>query len=513
MKTLKYLLACFVILLLAVPAMAADFYVEGNNKYPDDIAAIQQIIDDPNTVDGDTIYLQGTFNFGTNEAAPYIDGSALIYTRIKTAIGMPPTIPQTYYDPNPDFWGEGKVRPGSVFITKDLNIIGQNAVIIGGYRAFTVGMEEPPIKDIGGVYEHHWFYDIDLDGASADLADLGFPIGTIKPVNVSIKGIEFKNSLFNAIWIVASKDSGTTEIAENTFDNAMTLWWGLWFKYEIARAIWVETPSTGYIKPNSIKGTVVISNNKVYGKDAEDANRIRTGYSHALLAWYLDADLEVKDNWIEGIGLIGLAVGALSKKTDIIGNTIINSINDTPGRPCAAMALGEDGYGWIFGTPENEGDAETSRTSIIDNHLINANAWPKGLGIQTVSMNKYVNISNNIIEATVGILVDEVFANAEKNWLQDSTVKANTIKGDGTYGIKVLGKSSGNEFLGNNLTGLDVPFPDESPPGALYYFGEDACNNTVKGYTGGNNSLVIDESDTSGPDEPYNGCNSITGVK
>lgn len=79
-------------------------------------------------------------------------------------------------------------------------------------------------------------------------------------------------------------------------------------------------------------------------------------------------------------------------------------------------------------------------------------------------------------------------------------ITANNISGYGDFGAYVSGQSSDNFFNGNNMASLKVPFP---PEGALYFFDVNASGNTVRGYTGGNNTLVIDRGQG----------NSVTGVK
>jgi hypothetical protein len=99
---------------------------------------------------------------------------------------------------------------------------------------------------------------------------------------------------------------------------------------------------------------------------------------------------------------------------------------------------------------------------------------------------------------------------------------ANKLLGEAPFGFLLDG--SNNLLKGNNLVHLTLPPVDPDNPeagGWLYYFNVvtdndgnilTPCNNTIKGYTGGSNTLVHD--DTDNPNTPdYDGCNDISGVK
>ena len=75
------------------------------------------------------------------------------------------------------------------------------------------------------------------------------------------------------------------------------------------------------------------------------------------------------------------------------------------------------------------------------------------------------------------------------NILLDAEIKANKLQGSAQYGVStyvtdMVNASASNLFLGNNLAHLDI-----LPEGAHYYFGPDAHDNVVRGYSG----VVIDE--------------------
>jgi parallel beta-helix repeat protein len=68
--------------------------------------------------------------------------------------------------------------------------------------------------------------------------------------------------------------------------------------------------------------------------------------------------------------------------------------------------------------------------------------------------------------------------------VSDASVKDNKFVGQAGFGVYVDGASSDNVFIGNNLSKADAP--------VLYYFGESTSNNTVRGFSGGNEGSVVD---------------------
>lgn len=337
---------------------------------------------------------------------------------------------------------------------------------------------------------------------------------TLPAVNISIKGIHFIGSSLISIVVFAAKGlkvSGCTFTEPKLFGSVPhPLGAGIITGRPVPDANFINI-YRGYFGKDPIDfnlntnpdawytGTVEITNNvfdgrgtsydtdpglseAVYFERDYTGGRWYTGMSNAIVAFHFGyCDLTISGNGITGT--LSVALASNNKYiTKILDNNV--SASESPAWNNGGIRI------------------NPAESTTLSRNTVNAS----GDGIWGFSNNVIIE-KNNITMSPYPFYPSYTIGALNLDGLTNSIIRNNKISGNTHYGCYVATGSTGNFFNGNNLTGLtllpeDPYYPLEYPP-SFYVFESGACNNTVKGYTGGNNTQVVDEDE----------CNDITGVK
>jgi hypothetical protein len=431
-----------------------------------------------------------------------------------------------------------------VFITRDVRVVGDGARLLGGFWPFTVGL-------LPRLPSYDFFFD----------AILIFPWDTIRwdqvtgavdpnrTLDVTIESIAFSDSWMQTIYCGASTN---LTVRDNSFGAVRGFDLANWslapgqsfagIHHPVAYPVLVGAAGA-YTMPDVardlITGRVTVSDNRFEGHAEEVAVSPATGpcpdghveqevvVDHQTLAtqtycvpfgvnaqlrafpvdgapnvfgWsgstvavrlqLLSADVLVARNVVSGVSSIGLTCESNHGMSLITDNSV-----DLPGVPSGAewfrSAI------WVS-DPKLTGSVGTSQAVVTRNTVVDRDPYTldtliaDGLRHAVVSRNRIEMVDTPVTRTAIGVTSE------------DSSIIANQIFGAADLGVFVGASSAGtpaalNEFVGNLL-------PDVV--GFTYLFLPETHSNTVKGYTGGVDS-VLDLN----PTGPYSALpNFISGV-
>ena len=477
--------------------------VTGTDTYPSDVAAVQAAV---NTYD--IVKLVGTFNFGTG-------GTVFLH-------------------------GTGR----EIILRGQVDSYGNPLTTIkGGYLTVSVGIKPRMWCPVEAAK-----YYVDLLGVSILIP---FPPYVIKgigksdctPVKFGVENIRFEKPWGFAIWI-ANATGGYVRNCH--FDDAKQVACSKISnpsppprpdKSEpVAMSVFIlpaglQNPvQENKGGPDMISGQISITDNKIWGKyEVSNAyfpdavkfdpivNDIPVGtyYTKGQFAGIGSlcsaAEVTIARNELSGTRC-GIIVGSATGNLPVLGNHVVtDNIVELDVIGNIPTWMSKDGI-LVFVASKFKPIVQTTITS--NEVTIGDVQEGIGCGMRVVQSNN-TTITNNKIECQLPAAGN---ADLEGIIIRNSSgcyVGQNIIRGVAKYGINVLAPttpdvwalnnaevfqpSQNNSFIGNNLATLDVT--------TTYSFDSTSCGNVVKGYTGGNKELVIDNClDTENP-------NDITGVK
>jgi hypothetical protein len=215
------------------------------------------------------------------------------------------------------------------------------------------------------------------------------------------------------------------------------------------------------------------------------------GATAAARLMLLNADVLMARNELVNGSSLGLTCES-NYGTTLITKNVIEFSNDPMGAEVFWHGVWVSDSHWT-------GERGTSDSTVAGNRIEGRNEY--GDGTLTLIDTEGAVVTKNEIVTTDGTIPMEVAG------CGDSLFGHNKLKGRADIGVLVLGHdvtaapSAGNEFIGNNLASIDLDV-------STYFFGPYTHSNTVRGYSGGVDSVV-----DLNPSGPYAAMpNHIAGV-
>ena len=415
-----------------------------------------------------------------------------------------------------------------VFVNQDVHIAGDDAVIRGGFWPFTVGSVQRPIY-------HDFFFDtiLTFPWDSVRWDPVSASVDPERSVDVTIESISFVDA-----WMItlACEASTRLTVRNNTFGDMRGFDIANWVLEPGQSFSGIHHPGAYPILVNSIgastmpelardlvAGTVFVGDNRFEGHareidvspstgscpvgyreqpvvidhaslttapycvpvgataqlralelDGRPAVYGRTGATVAARLMLLSADVVLARNVVSGVSSIGLTCESTYGTSLITDNSV-----DLPGVP--------EGEGWfssaIWVSGSSGGDSPgTSQSVVTRNRLIDRN--PDTL--DTIVLNDLVGaiVSHNRIDM-VGQARTRTAIGV--SGCKDSSIVANKVTGSGDLAVFAGPSQAGapaarNDFVGNSLSIAETQL--------TYLFLPETHSNIVRGYSGGNDSVL-----------------------